>query len=140
MNKIPAWFYVVSGVAFLWNIIGAAAVIMNFMITAEGLASLPAEQQQLYADTPTWSSYGSLVAVAAGSIGCLALLFKNAWAYTLFMLSVVGLIVQNIGIFIIVDAISILGETVLIMQGFVALIAIGLIFLAKHAISKKWIK
>jgi hypothetical protein len=140
MNKVPTWFYVIAGVALLWNIMGAIAVIMNFMITPEEIAMLPAPQQQMYADTPMWSSYGSLVAVVAGAIACLALLIKKAWAYPLFMLSVLGLILQNIGIFVIVDAVSVMGNTVLIMQSLVAVIAVALIFLAKHAIRQEWIK
>lgn len=140
MNKIPAWFYVIASVAFLWNIMGAIAVIMNFMMTPETIAMLPVEQQQMYADTPMWSSYGSLVAVVAGALACIALLIKKAWAYPLFILSVLGLIVQNIGIFVVVDAVSVLGSTVLIMQGLVGAIAVALIFLAKHAIKQEWIK
>lgn len=140
MNKVPIWFYIVAVVAFLWNIVGAAAVIMNFMITPEAIASLPLDQQQLYEDTPMWSSIGSLVAVLAGAIACLALLFKKALAHQLFMLSIAGLIVQNIGIFVIVDAVSVVGVTVLYMQALVALIAIGLVYLAQFAIKKNWIK
>lgn len=140
MNKVPTWFYLIAGLALLWNIMGAIAVIMNFMITPEEIALLPAAQQQMYADTPMWSSYGSLVAVAAGALGCLALLFKKTWAYPLFMLSVLGLILQNIGMFVVVDAVSVMGNTVLIMQSLVAVIAIALIFLAKHAIRQEWIK
>lgn len=140
MNKIPVWFYVIASVAFLWNVMGAIAVFMNFMITPEAIAMLPLEQQQMHADTPVWSSYGSLVAVTSGALACLALLIKKAWAYPLFLLSVLGLILQNIGIFVVVDAVSILGNTVLIMQGLVAVIAIALVFLAKHAITQKWIK
>lgn len=140
MNKVPAWFYVLAAVALLWNLIGAAAVIMNFMITPEAMASLPLEQQQLYADTPLWSSYASLLAVVAGSLGCLSLLIKKAWAYPLLLISIVGLVVQNIGIFVVVDAVSVVGEIVLIMQGLVGLIAVALVFLAKYAINKEWIK
>ena len=139
MHKIPAWFYVIASVAFLWNVMGAFAVIMNFMITPEAIAMLPAPQQQMYADTPMWSSYGSLVAVAAGALACIALLIKKAWAYPLFLLSVLGLILQNIGIFVVVDAVAVLGNSVLIMQGIVSVIAVGLIFLAKHAIKQEWI-
>jgi len=140
MNKVPAWFYVLAAVALLWNLIGAAAVIMNFMITPEAMASLPLEQQQLYADTPLWSSYASLLAVVAGSLACLSLLIKKAWAYPLLLISIVGLVVQNIGIFVVVDAVSVVGEIVLIMQGLVGLIAVALVFLAKYAINKEWIK
>ncbi|MFT6267956.1 MAG: hypothetical protein ACJAVV_000761 [Alphaproteobacteria bacterium] len=139
MTKIPAWFYVLASVALLWNLLGGAAVIMNFIITTEAIASLPPEQQQMYADTPMWSSYGSLLAVITGSFGCLALLIKKAWAYPLFMLSIVGLVLQNIGIFLVVNAVAVLGETVLFMQAVVAVIAIGLLLLAKKAIKKAWI-
>jgi hypothetical protein len=40
MIKIPVWFFIVAGVALLWNLIGAAAVIMNFLITPEQIALL----------------------------------------------------------------------------------------------------
>lgn len=139
MNKAPNWFIVAAVIALFWNLIGAAAVIMNFMITPETLAAMAPEQQLMYADTPAWSSYASLVAVFAGALGCVALLMKKAWATPLFMLSIFGLLVQNVGIFVIVDAIAILGISVLIMQGLVALIAIGLYFLAKMAFKRSWI-
>lgn len=139
MNKIPMWFIVVAVVALFWNLIGAAAVIMNFMLTPEVIAALPPAQQQMYADTPVWSSYASLLAVITGSLGCVGLLMKKAWAVPMFVLSIVGLIVQDIAIFIIVDAIAVLGNTVLFMQGGVAIIAIGLLFLARMAKQRDWI-
>jgi len=139
MNKVPTWFYVVAGVALVWNLLGALAVIMNFLITPEQIASLPAEQQQMYADTPNWSGYASLVAVISGSLACLALLLKKAWAKPLFLLSIVGLIIQNISIFFITDAVSVLGLSVLFMQSMVFIIAIGLLLLAQHAIKNEWI-
>jgi len=139
MNKIPMWFIVVAVVALFWNLIGAAAVIMNFMLTPEVIAALPSAQQKMYADTPVWSSYASLLAVITGSLGCVGLLMKKAWAVPMFVLSIVGLIVQDIAIFIIVDAIAVLGNTVLFMQGGVAIIAIGLLFLARMAKQRDWI-
>ncbi len=140
MNKAPVWFYVLAGIALLWNLLGLAAVVMNFTLTPESIASLPSEQQQLYAATPLWSSLASLIAVITGSLGCVALLIRKAWAYLLFQLSIAGLIVQDIALFIVADAVAVLGSTVLIMQGFVALIAIGLLFMTKKAIYQKWIR
>ena len=139
MNKVPLWFNIVAVVALIWNLLGAMAVIMNFMITPEAIAALPAEQQRMYADTPMWSSYASLLAVFAGALGCIALLMKKAFASPLFMVSIVGLVLQNIGIFVIVDAVAVLGISVLIMQGSVFVIAIGLLLLAKMAIKRGWV-
>lgn len=139
MRTVPVWFYIIAALALLWNVMGAAAVIMNFMISPEDIAMLGPEQQQMYADTPSWSSYASLLAVLAGSLGCIALLMKKAWAYLAFIVSLLGLIIQDIGIFIVVDAISVMGVEVLIMQTIVFVIALALIWLAKRAIIKEWI-
>lgn len=139
MNKAPTWFYIVAALALIWNLMGAAAVVMNFMITPEAIATLPAAQQQMYADTPAWSSYASLVAVFAGALGCIGLMLKKVWAYALFIVSLLALVVQDIGIFVVVDAVSVMGIEVLIMQGIVALIALALAFLARKAIVKEWI-
>jgi len=139
MNKVPIWFNIVAAVALLWNLLGALAVAMNFMITPEAIAALPVEQQQMYADTPMWSSYASLLAVSTGALGCIALLLRKSIAIPLFTLSILGLIAQDIGIFVIVDAVAVLGSSVLIMQAGVAIIAIGLFFLAKMAKQRDWI-
>lgn len=139
MNKVPLWFNIVAMVALIWNLLGAVAVIMNFMIAPEAIAVLPAEQQRMYADTPMWSSYASLLAVFTGALGCVALLMKKAFAFPLFMVSIVGLVLQNIGIFVIVDAVAVMGISVLIMQGSVFVIAIGLLLLAKMAIKRGWV-
>ena len=139
LNKAPLWFVIVAVIALLWNLLGASAVIMNFMITAEAIAALPLDQQQMYADTPKWASYASLVAVFAGALGCIALLMKKGFAVPIFVLSLIGLIVQNIGIFVIVDAVAVMGASVLIMQGLIVLIALGLLFLAQAAKKRAWI-
>ncbi|MGJ8674418.1 MAG: hypothetical protein ACSHWP_00590 [Pseudoalteromonas sp.] len=139
MKKSPLWFKIVAVVALIWNLLGAIAVIMNFTITPEAIAALPADQQQMYADTPMWASYASLLAVVTGALGCVALLLGKAFASPLFMLSIVGLVLQNIGIFVIVDAVAIMGISVLIMQGSVFVIAIGLLLLAKMAIKRGWV-
>lgn len=139
MNKIPVWFFITAGIALLWNLLGAAAVIMNFMITPEQIATMSPDQQQLYIDTPKWSSYFSLLAVAAGSLGCLALLLRKAWALWAFVLSLLGLIGQNIGIFLLTNAVNVMGVTIVATQSFVFIIAIGLLFLSKSAIKKQWL-
>jgi hypothetical protein len=139
MNTTPVWFIVVAVVALLWNLLGAAAVIMNVMITPEAIAALPSAQQQMYADTPMWSSYASLVAVFTGALGYIALLMKKAFALPLFLLSIAGLVLQNIDIFVLVDAIAVLGSVVLVMQGGIAVVAIGLLLLTRMAIKRDWI-
>ncbi|MFT5542262.1 MAG: hypothetical protein ACI97K_001469 [Glaciecola sp.] len=44
MTKAPIWFTIVAIIALLLNLLGAAMVVMNFMITPEAIALLPPEQ------------------------------------------------------------------------------------------------
>ncbi|MGB3725429.1 MAG: hypothetical protein WA981_06655 [Glaciecola sp.] len=140
VSKPPLWFWTVAVLALVWNVMGLVAVGMNFMITPEQLAAMPIDQQQLYAETPAWASYGSLLAVLAGCLGCVGMLIKQSWAVHAFTLSIVGLIIQNIGLFLIVDAASVVGDSVILLQGGVALIAIILYFMAQHACKQQWLK
>ena len=138
MNKVPVWFYVVAGIALLWNLIGLAAVVMNFTMSAEQIAALPPEQQQLFAETPAWATYASLIAVITGSLGCIGLLIKKNWAQIMFIISILGLIAQDIGIFVIVDAVAVVGVVPLYMQTFVFVMAVALWWLARFAEKREW--
>lgn len=140
MQKIPAWFNVIAILALVWNLLGAAAVIMNFMITPEQISALPVEQQELYATTPSWSTYASLLAVLGGFLGSLLLLLKKAFSYWCFIASIVGLIGQDIGIFVLTDAIDVMGMSVIFMQIIVFVLALALLALSHHAIKQSWIK
>ena len=139
MNTTPKWFTAVAVVALLWNIIGLIAVIMNMLLTPEQIAAMPTEQQTLLEDAPLWSTLASLLAVSTGTLGCLALLFKKSWAVPLFMLSIAGLVVQDIALFVVLDAIKAYGIFPLIMQGIVMVIAIALLMMGQKAKREQWL-
>ncbi|MGQ8366944.1 hypothetical protein [Glaciecola sp. 1036] len=140
MNKPPIWFYIFSAVALLWNLIGAAAVGLDFTLTAEDIKLFPEAQQQMYAMRPIWAPFASVAAVGFGVIGCLGLLLKQSWAKISFILSIVGLVLQDIALFFFMDAATLVGAGVLIIQGLVFLIAVGLFFLSVTAEKNGWIK
>lgn len=139
MSKPPIWFYVVVVVALLWNAAGLMAVIADLRLSASDLAALPADQQALYAARPGWSVVGSLVAVVGGTLGSLLLLLRKRWASVVFVLSLVGVAVQDLGIFVIAGAAKGGNLVPIVLQGLVLLIAVGLIFLAHTAQKRAWI-
>lgn len=136
---VPVWFTIIAGMALAWNLLGLAAVLMDFMMSAESIASLPMEQQEMYAARPSWVSFASLLAVFAGTLGCAGLVMKRAWAKVILLLSLFGLIAQDIAFFVILDTASVYGGQVLFMQAIVFIIALGLLALAHWAIKKRWI-
>jgi hypothetical protein len=139
MNTAPKWFLPVAGVALLWNLVGCAAYLSDVMLTPDDVAKMDAAQQALYASRPAWAVAATAVAVWGGAAGCVGLLLRKRWALPLLLASLAGLVVQNVGLFVISDAASLAGPGVVALQGMVMLIAIGLVLLARKAIARGWI-
>lgn len=139
MNKPPRWFTVVAVVALLWNLIGLVAVLGDLSLSAEQLAALPQDQQALHAARPLWSVAGSVLAVAAGTLGCVFLLLRKRWAVAAFVASLVGIVLQDAGLFIVAAAVQSPGTVAAVMQGVVLLIALGLLLLSRKAAAQSWL-
>jgi hypothetical protein len=139
MNRAPIWFIVVVAVALLWNVLGLLAVLADLRLSASDIAALPAPQQALYKARPLWSVGASLLAVAGGTLGCLALLFRKRLSRGLLYASLIGVVLQDVGIFVVAGAARIADPVPFILQGIVLAVSIGLIFLARHAASRAWL-
>ncbi|WP_100656775.1 hypothetical protein [Alteromonas flava] len=139
MHQPAKWFVPVVVLALLWNLLGLAAVIMNLLLTPEQIAALPSEQQAMISHSPDWLPYASLVAVVAGTLGCLALLLKKSAATALFVVSLVGIIAQDAGILMVMNKLNAYATVPLVMQGLVLIIAIALILLSKKAKAADWL-
>lgn len=139
MRKPPFWFIVVSVLALLWNLIGVLAVVADLSLSEADIAALSQAEQAVYAARPLWSLIGTLIAVGAGTLGCLGLLLRKSWALGAFYVSLVGLIGQDLGFLVMAEAMAGLGPLPWIMQGVVLLIAVGLIALAHRGLRRGWL-
>ena len=133
--KPPITFWVISAIALIWNALGVMAYLGRAFATDEMIAALPAEQQaEFLREYPAWYTSAFAIAVFAGVLGCLALLIRKKWAYGLLLLSALGVIVQHTYLFFNVEMPS------LLMPIMVIVVSIFLIWYAKNAIDKGWIK
>ncbi len=139
MNASPTWFKTVSVLALLWNLLGCLAFAADLQLTAEDLAKLPEAQQALYAARPAWALAATATAVLGGALGCIGLLFGKRWAQTLLWLSLLGIVAQDIGLFLLIDGARLAGPTAVVMQSLVLLVGIGLVMLARRAAAKGWL-
>lgn len=137
MSARPKWYLPVSLLALLWNLMGCAAYLSDVMLTADDIAAMDATQQALYNSRPAWAVAATAVAVWGGAAGCVGLIMRKRWSAVLLELSLAGVIVQDIGLFILSGVNP--GGFVMAMQGFVLLIAILLVVLSRKAISRQWI-
>jgi hypothetical protein len=139
MNATPKWFLPVAMLALLWNLLGCAAYLSDVMRTPEDVARMTPAQQALYAARPAWGVAATAIAVWGGAAGCIGLILRKRWATPLLIASLAGVVVQDVGLFVLSDAAAQAGSVAVVLQGLVLLIAIGLVLLARTASARGWI-
>ena len=139
MNKAAKWFIPVAVVALIWNLIGCAAYLFDVMLTPEDLAKMTEAQQAMYAARPGWSVAATAVAVWFGVAGCVGLILRKKWSLPLLVISLLGVVVQDVSLFVLSDTGALAGGAVYVMQGIVLLIAIGLVFMSRLGIRREWL-
>jgi hypothetical protein len=137
--KTPTWFKVVAVAALLWNLLGCIAFFSDLRLSPEDLAKLPEAQQALYAARPGWAVAATAVAVFGGVLGSIGLLLGKKWALPVFVLSLLGILVQDFGLFVLAKGASLAGPVAVVMQGIVLAIGIGLVLLSRKGIARGWL-
>lgn len=138
-TKVPTWFWVVSGLALVWNLLGLMAFFMQVTMSPEALAALPEAEQKLYAAMPFWVNIVFALAVFGGTLGCIGLLLRKSWAKMALIASVVGSSAQFFYSLVLSDAPEVYGMTRMIMPMVIIVIGVLLIWLANTAERKGWL-
>lgn len=135
----PKWFLLLAILAVVWNLFGCAAIVSDLTLTPEDIKQMTAAQQELYASRPAWAVGASLVAVFGGAIGSVLLTLRKRYAMPVLLASLVGLLAQDLGLFVLSPVANLVPKEAKILQGMVLLIAVGLVGLAQLAKKRKWI-
>ncbi len=138
--KIPIWFWIVAVIALLWNLAGLSQFFMDVSMTSEQLSTLTLEEQELYKQRPLWALIGFAIATLGGTLGAIFLLLKKSWCHPLFLISLIGLILQNVWSFFMSDAMEVYGSMAAIMSSVVIIFALFLLWFAKFSIKKGWVR
>jgi len=96
-NSTPWWFWTISAVLLLWNLMGVEAYIAQVTAGHEDLiASYGQEQADVIASQPSWYVGAFALAVFAGALGCLFLLLRRTWAFWPLLISLLCVMAQNV--------------------------------------------
>ena len=136
----PVWFWVISIIALLWYLMDMSAFFMRVLMTDDFIKAMPENQQHLYRNMPLWVNIVFAGEVFGGALGCVGLLLRKKWALPLFVVSILGVLSQTFHVYFLSDAISTMGTPAVVMPLLAILIGIGIIVLAKSAISKGWLR
>jgi hypothetical protein len=135
----PGWYWWVSGLAFLWMAVGIATWTLDLMADETTAAGLSEAQRQLYAVRPDWvfAAYG--VAVASGLAGALGLLLRRGWAVAAMILSLAAAVLHFGYIFLVLDAIGLLGLGAVPFPLFILTAGVFLVWFSAGARRRGWI-
>ena len=139
-TKVPTWFWVVSILALVWNLLGLMAFFTTVNMSPETLTTFPEAEQKIYRNTPIWATIAFAVAVFGGTLGSLGLVLRKNWAKPLLIASLIGVLLQNFHAFILANGLEVYGMERAVMPMIVILIGGLLIWLANSVQSKTWFK
>lgn len=138
--KPPVWFWVVSVIALLWNLLG----VMNYLNQAFNqvalMEAMDQAQREVFEGIPAWATAAFAIAVFSGTLASIGLLVRKKWARPLFIVSLVAVVIQFAHWLFISNAVEAFGPSTYGMPVVVVLIGIYLIFFAKKGIEKGWLK
>ena len=137
--RAPTWFKVVAVLALLWNLLGCFAFFADLRLSPEDLVKLPEAQQALYAARPAWAVAATAVAVFGGVLGSIGLLLRKKWTFLVFGLSLLGILVQDFGLFVLANGAALAGPVAVVMQAVVLAVGVGLILLSRKGIARGWL-
>lgn len=139
MGNAPKWLSPVAIAGLSWNLLGCYAWVSDMRTTPEQIAAMGPQMEQLHAAMPVWAPTATGVAVLGGVAGCLGLLLRKRWAVRLLWLSLAGVVVQDIGLFVLAGGASLASTTAFVLQGIVLVVAVALVLLARRADGAGWL-
>jgi len=132
-------FWIISGAALVWNLIGLVIYVGQVSITPESIATMTEAHQEFLLTTPTWATSAFAIAVNAGVLGSLFLLLRKTWAVPTLVVSLLAIVVQDVDAFVLRDAYGILGVNSLLIPSMVFVIGIALLLYARAMKERGWL-
>jgi len=137
-SKPTTSYWIIAGAMLVWNAIGLMFYYQQSTLTREVMeaAGMTAQQIAHIMDTPAWGHSGYAIAVNAGVLGAIFLLLRKAWAVPLFVLSLVGALVQDLDAFVLRDAMEAWGSSAIYLPTIVIVICVAEIWYSRAAKAK----
>jgi hypothetical protein len=140
MTKPPTWFYVAAAILILWECIGCFAYVSQVSMSAADMAQLPAAQQEIWKMMPSWVTSAYALAVWIGLAGGIALLLRRRIARSLFIVSLVAVLVQFGWTFLATPILTTVGGTAAIFPLFIIAVGVFAIWFSGKAAANDWLR
>ena len=131
--KPPVWFWIVGVIALFWNAMGVDQYLGQAYKTERWRTAMTEEQLDMVSNLPVWLTAAFAIAVFTAVLGSIGLLLRKKWAYSLFIISLIAVIVQ-MGYILAKGHFDGIAMTISII-----VFAILLVWFSKKSLTKGWI-
>ncbi len=138
-GKPTTSFWIIGGAALVWNLLGFVFYLSSVTRSPEALTAFTEAQQAFLNATPVWATSAYAIAVNAGVLGSLLLLLRKGWAVPLFVVSLAGIVVQDLHAFVFSNGFEVWGTDAVYLPSIVMVIGVALVMYSRKAKNKGWL-
>ena len=138
-TKPTVLFWIVAVLALLWNIIGVFQLIASLFMKELMSEGMTAEELELINQLPAWYTIFFAVATIGGLLACITMLLRKKITVSLFLISLIAVLVAQGYWLVGTDALEIIGTEAIYMPLVVVVISIFLYIYSKAAQKKGWL-
>jgi hypothetical protein len=139
-TKPATWFWVVSAIALVWNLMGIMAYMAQVTMSPEALQALPENERTLIESVPAWATGAFAIAVWGSTFGSVLLLMRKKLATPVLIFSLAGIVVQMYYNVFMSKSLDVYGPGGLAMPVMVLMIGVFLIWFSRKATANGWIR
>ena len=139
-SKRPVWFVAVAVILLLWAVAGVASFGAHVFVGEKMAAEQGAWDLDYYRALPAWFAWDYALATLAALAGAIALLVRSRHAVMLYVLSLIGVVIQFGYVFVGTDLLAHKGAAATVpFPVFIALMGCVQIVLARFAAKRGWV-
>ncbi len=139
-QRPATWFWIVSGVLLLWAAAGAFACYAHMTTDAKALAAMSAYDRAYFQALPGWFGMSFVLATVPAVAGAAALLMRSKLAFPLYVLSLIGVVIQFGYVLGATDIIAVKGAvTAIAFPLFILVMCLFQLWFTRMAIRRGWL-
>lgn len=137
-TKPSIWFWIITVLLLLWNLMGLAAFLTEALAPELITTTYNEDQLQMYNDRPAWYMYNFAIAVLAGTFASILLLVRKKFAVPLSIISLVAVLIST-GYTVYSGALDLVAASDKVLFYLVLALDVVLVIVAMYAAKKRWI-
>ena len=138
-RETPNWIFVASVIFIGWNMTGAIFYLNEMFMGPEMFDTMSSAQQNFFSSRPAWVTASYATAVWVGLVGAFLLLLRKRLALPVFIVSLIGALLQITYNLFIGGGLDAFGPSALIVPSLVTIIGFVEVWASKKATDEGWL-